>query len=75
MSLIKELEKELARNCRLNNWDLGFKAAIDIVKQHKCTWDDCSDASYVPCCDIVFCYNPEETQPDFVFCPYCGGKL
>lgn len=34
MSLIKELEKELARNCRLNNWDLGFQAAIDIVKQH-----------------------------------------
>ena len=34
MSLIKELEKELARNCRLNNWDLGFQAAIDIVKKH-----------------------------------------
>ena len=32
--LVDKLEKELARNCRLNNWDLGFKAAIDIVKQH-----------------------------------------
>ena len=28
--LIDKLEKELARNCRLNNWDLGFQAAIDI---------------------------------------------
>ena len=33
-ALVDKLEKELARNCRLNNWDLGFKAAIDIVKQH-----------------------------------------
>lgn len=32
--LVDKLEKELARNCHLNNWDLGFKAAIDIVKQH-----------------------------------------
>lgn len=32
--LVDKLEKELARNCRLNNWDLGFQAAIDIVKQH-----------------------------------------
>ena len=32
MALVEKLEKELAKNCRLNNWDLGFKAAIDIVK-------------------------------------------
>ena len=32
--LVDKLEKELARNCRLNNWDLGFQAAIDIVKKH-----------------------------------------
>ena len=32
--LVDKLEKELARNCRLDNWDLGFQAAIDIVKQH-----------------------------------------
>ena len=31
MTLVEKLEKELAKNCRLNNWDLGFKAAIDIV--------------------------------------------
>ena len=34
LTLIEKLEKELARNCRLNNWDLGFKTAINIVKQH-----------------------------------------
>jgi hypothetical protein len=34
MTLVERLEKELARNCHLNNWDLGFKAAIEIVKQH-----------------------------------------
>ena len=34
MTLVEKLEKELAKNCRLNNWDLGFKAAIDIVKEH-----------------------------------------
>ena len=34
-TLIEKLERELAGNCRLNNWDLGFKTAIDIVKQHQ----------------------------------------
>lgn len=33
-TLIEKLERELAENCRLNNWDLGFKEAIGIVKQH-----------------------------------------
>ena len=32
--LVDKLEKELARNCCLNNWDLGFQAAIDILKKH-----------------------------------------
>ena len=31
MTLIEKLERELAKNCRLNNWDLGFQDAIDIV--------------------------------------------
>ena len=38
MTLIDKLEKELARNSRFNNWDLGFISAIDIVKEHKCIW-------------------------------------
>ena len=33
-TLIEKLEKELAKNCRLNNWDLGFQTAIEIVKEH-----------------------------------------
>ena len=35
LTLVEKLEQELAANCRLNNWDLGFKTAIDIVKQHQ----------------------------------------
>ena len=34
VTLIEKLEQELARNCRLNNWDLRFKAAINTVEQH-----------------------------------------
>ena len=34
LTLIEKLERELAGNCRLNNWDLGLQAAIDIVKEH-----------------------------------------
>ena len=35
LTLIEKLEQELANNAhKFNNWDNGFKAAIDIVKQH-----------------------------------------
>ena len=43
LTLIEKLEQELAENCRLNNWDLGFKAAIDIVKQHTQTASEVQD--------------------------------
>lgn len=33
-TLIERMEKELATNCHLNNWDLGFQAAIEVAKQH-----------------------------------------
>ena len=33
-TLIEKLDKELARNGRFNNWDLGFQTAIEIVKEH-----------------------------------------
>ncbi len=33
-TLIEKLDKELARNGRFNNWDLGFQNAIEIVRQH-----------------------------------------
>ena len=45
--LVEKLEKELARNCRLNNWDLGFQAAIDIVKKHN-DWVPVSDLKLTP---------------------------
>ena len=36
MTLIEKLEQELANNShKFNNWDNGFKAAIDIVRQHQ----------------------------------------
>ena len=36
MTLIEKLEQELANNShKFNNWDNGFKAAINIVKQHQ----------------------------------------
>lgn len=31
MTLVEKLERELAENFRLNNWDLGFQAAINIA--------------------------------------------
>ena len=33
-TLIEKLDRELARNGRFNNLDLGFQDAIDIVKEH-----------------------------------------
>ena len=42
LTLIEKLEQELAENCRLNNWGLGFQAAIAIVKQHS-DWIPVSD--------------------------------
>ena len=36
MTLIEKLGQELANNShKFNNWDNGFKAAIDIVRQHQ----------------------------------------
>ena len=36
LTLVEKLELELANNShKFNNWDNGFKAAIDIVKQHE----------------------------------------
>ena len=36
IALIEKLEQELANNShKFNNWDNGFKAAIDIVRQHQ----------------------------------------
>ena len=34
MTLCDKLEKELAKNCRPNNWVLGFRAAMEVAKRH-----------------------------------------
>lgn len=87
-SLIEKLEERLQKIQRslkrgfdseqiiaLSSHESGFLTAFNIVKQHTCKWDNCGDAAYAPCCDIVFCYNQEDPNPDFIFCPYCGGKI
>lgn len=88
--LVDKLEKELARNCRLNNWDLGFQAAIDIVKQHSqetCNWrnnkdtdgwyewSDCGD--YSSDCGLEGNMSNDDSplENDMNFCPKCGRKI
>lgn len=71
MTLVEKLEKELARNCQLNNWDLGFKAAIDIVKQHQAESDWVSVDEYrknAKVNDRVFVYDTfyEVVMPSLV---------
>lgn len=63
-TLIEKLERELAGNCRLNNWDLGFKTAIDIVKQHS---DWISADEQLPDKDgkyLVYCVGNRELTKD-----------
>lgn len=46
LTLVEKLELELANNShKFNNWDNGFKAAIDIVKQHEAEsgWVRCTE--------------------------------
>lgn len=59
MTLVEKLEKELAKNCRLNNWDLGFISAIDIVKEHS---DWVSTSEQLPYAEEMLTnhYNPKE---------------
>nr|WP_313013973.1 hypothetical protein [Moraxella sp. CTOTU48841] len=60
--LVDKLEKELARNCRLNNWDLGFQAAIDIVKRHS-DWQNLSSDTQLQdnqTCILIMQNNSDE---------------
>ena len=81
MTLVEKLEKELAKNCRLNNWDLGFKAAINIVKGYKCTWKGVYNHSqesthYTLSCGNEYFDNYMGEDVDiFKYCPYCGGEI
>ena len=80
-TLIEKLDKELAKNCRLNNWDLGFQTAIDIVKQHKCIWKGVYIHHQESTCYALSCGNEYfdnymgEDVDIFKYCPYCGGEI
>ena len=58
-TLIEKLGKELARNGRFNNWDLGFQDAIDIVKEHS---DWISTSEQLPHAEgmLTIPYDPKE---------------
>ena len=58
-TLIEKLDKELARNGRFNNWDLGFQNAIEIVRQHN-EW--ISTDKQLPYAEEMLTnhYNPKE---------------
>ena len=58
-TLIEKLDKELARNGRFNNWDLGFQTAIEIVRQHN-EW--ISTDEQLPYAEEMLTnhYNPKE---------------
>ena len=81
MTLIDKLDKELARNGRFNNYDLGFQDAIDIVKEHKCTWEGVYNHSqesthYTLSCGNEYFDNYMGEDVDiFKYCPYCGGEI
>ena len=81
MTLVEKLEKELAKNCRLNNWDLGFKVAIDIVKEHKCAWKGVYIYHQESTCYALSCGNEYfdnymgEDIEYLKYCPYCGGEI
>ena len=81
MKLIDKLDKELARNGRFNNYDLGFQDAIDIVKEHKCTWKGVYNHSqesthYTLSYDNEYFDNYMGEDVDiFKYCPYCGGEI
>ena len=81
MKLIDKLDKELARNGRFNNYDLGFQDAIDIVKEHKCIWKGVYIHHQESTCYALSCGNEYfdnymgEDVDIFKYCPYCGGEI
>ena len=81
MTLIDKLDKELARNGRFNNYDLGFQDAIDIVKEYKCTWKGVYNHSQesthytLSCGNEYFDNYMGEDIEYFKYCPYCGGEI
>ena len=89
LTLIEKLEQELAENCRLNNWDLGFKAAIEVAKQRSqetCNWRNNKGTGLWEChyggdytsdCGLEWNMSNKDSpsENEMHFCPKCGKKL
>ena len=66
-TLIEKLDKELARNGRFNNWDLGFQNAIEIVRQHN-EWISVNERLPEPNkLVLVAIHRPQYYVPDFMY--------
>ena len=65
----------------LGNYLLGFQDAIDIVKEHKCTWKGVYIYHQESTCYALSCGNEYfdnymgEDVDIFKYCPYCGGEI
>ena len=65
----------------LGNYLLGFQDAIDIVKEHKCTWKGVYIHHQESTCYALSCGNEYfdnymgEDVDIFKYCPYCGGEI
>ena len=65
----------------LGNYLLGLKDAIDIVKEHKCTWKGVYIYHQESTCYALSCGNEYfdnymgENVDIFKYCPYCGGEI
>ena len=65
----------------LGNYLLGFQDAIDIVKEHKCTWKGVyiyheESTCYTSSCGNEYFDNYMGEDVDlFKYCPYCGGEI
>ena len=65
----------------LGNYLLGLQTAIDIVKEHKCTWKGVYIYHQESTCYALSCGNEYfdnymgEDVDIFKYCPYCGGEI
>ena len=90
MTLIEKLEKLSDEYLSLYT-DLGDRAdlncsgavdeAINIVKEHKCTWKGVYDVYYdctnytLSCGNEYFDNYMNDDDDIFKYCPYCGGEI
>ena len=90
MTLIEKLEKlsDVYFNlytCYGDRADLNCSGAVDeainIVKEHKCTWRGAYNYQQESTCYALSCRNEYfdnymgEDVDIFKYCPYCGGEI